>query len=436
MKYRLLLPILRTLIYLKRFLWWLGQGLARAGVPLWNGLAVVIYPIVFRGKRILSGNWLIRRDFWQVILLAAIVIITLPQTKLLAKPDPFLAGRKTLAFVVLGPEEVEDIEEIFSQSGSTAVNSKNTTPAWRQGVAPAQSAGAGSGIILPLETISLAAGGQALLKPIIIPGALPIAGKRSSVVAYEVQAGDSLGAIAAHFGVSVTTVLWENNLTERSLIRPGDILKIPPTSGIMHTIKRGDTLKRIAALYGTKPEEIIDFNNLNPNGTDLKIGERLMIPGGVKPRQYVAPSAPRTMASLYRRAAPPGSSAAASAAGFIWPSAARALTQYFSWRHSGIDIAGAWQSPIYSSRAGVVEKSQCGWNGGYGCYVIIDHGGGLRTLYGHSSVLLVSPGESVQAGQTIALMGNTGHVRGKTGIHVHFEIFVNGRRVNPLGYVR
>jgi murein DD-endopeptidase MepM/ murein hydrolase activator NlpD len=101
-----------------------------------------------------------------------------------------------------------------------------------------------------------------------------------------------------------------------------------------------------------------------------------------------------------------------------------------------LDIAGPFATPTYAAKAGVVEKAQCGWNSGYGCVIIIDHGGGIKTLYGHHSKLLVSAGDHVDAGDTIGLMGNTGNVRGITGIHVHFEVIVGGVRVNPLGYVR
>jgi len=80
-----------------------------------------------------------------------------------------------------------------------------------------------------------------------------------------------------------------------------------------------------------------------------------------------------------------------------------------------------------------VIKSQCGWNGGYGCYIILDHGGGVHTLYGHASLLYVSIGESVTQGQTIALMGSTGR---STGPHVHFEVRRGGVRENPLQYVK
>ena len=75
-----------------------------------------------------------------------------------------------------------------------------------------------------------------------------------------------------------------------------------------------------------------------------------------------------------------------------------------------------------------------GWNqGGYGNYIIIDHGQGLATLYGHNSKLLVSRGERVTRGQLIALMGSTGR---STGPHVHFEVRIGGRRVNPLTYIQ
>jgi murein DD-endopeptidase MepM/ murein hydrolase activator NlpD len=133
---------------------------------------------------------------------------------------------------------------------------------------------------------------------------------------------------------------------------------------------------------------------------------------------------------------PPSSSAGASESGYVWPSGARIITQYYGLRHHALDIAGAWQTPNYATKAGKVITSQCGWNSGYGCYIIIDHGGGVKSLYGHNSKLLVSVGDEVEAGQTIGLMGNTGKVRGLTGIHLHFEIIVNGARVNPLRYTR
>ena len=89
-------------------------------------------------------------------------------------------------------------------------------------------------------------------------------------------------------------------------------------------------------------------------------------------------------------------------------------------------------TPIYAAEDGVVQTA--GWNaGGYGYYIIIDHGQGLATLYGHASKLLVTRGERVTRGQLIALMGSTGR---STGPHLHFEVRIGGRRVNPLTYIQ
>jgi lysostaphin len=90
-------------------------------------------------------------------------------------------------------------------------------------------------------------------------------------------------------------------------------------------------------------------------------------------------------------------------------------------------------TPIYAADSGVVEISQGGYNGGYGNTIVINHGGGKKTRYGHASKLLVKKGEEVEKGQVIALMGSTGR---STGPHLHFEVIINGRRYNPLNYIK
>ncbi|MEO1445043.1 MAG: M23 family metallopeptidase, partial [Cyanobacteria bacterium J06635_11] len=98
--------------------------------------------------------------------------------------------------------------------------------------------------------------------------------------------------------------------------------------------------------------------------------------------------------------------------------------------HAGTDFGAAHGSPIRAAETGVVIMS--GWYGGYGNTVILDHGGGLTTLYGHASRLHVSEGDTVKKGDTIAAIGTTGL---STGPHLHFEVRKGGEPINPMGFL-
>ena len=121
-----------------------------------------------------------------------------------------------------------------------------------------------------------------------------------------------------------------------------------------------------------------------------------------------------------------------------WPLAGT-ITSDFGWRthpitgaqrfHSGVDIGGDYGMPIYAAQAGTVEYA--GWISGYGNSVIINHGGGISTLYGHCQSVSVSTGQNVAQGELIAACGSSGN---STGPHCHFEVRVNGEPVNPLNY--
>src|SRR5215210_1072851 len=129
----------------------------------------------------------------------------------------------------------------------------------------------------------------------------------------------------------------------------------------------------------------------------------------------------------------PAPTGAASAAGFVWP-VHGVLTSGFGWRwgrmHEGIDLAVASGTPVVASAAGVVIVA--GWTGGYGNLVVVDHGGGISTAYGHNTSVTVGVGQRVAQGQLIAYSGSTGH---STGPHVHFEVRINGGAVDPMGYL-
>ena len=103
---------------------------------------------------------------------------------------------------------------------------------------------------------------------------------------------------------------------------------------------------------------------------------------------------------------------------------------HYTRMHTGVDFGAGYGTPIHAAAAGVVIASER--MGGYGNVVIVDHGGGFATVYGHCSRLLVSDGERVGRGQVIARVGATGLA---TGPHLHFEVRINGHPVNPLRYL-
>ncbi|MDO8509664.1 MAG: M23 family metallopeptidase [bacterium] len=442
MKPKTLLVVLRALIYTKRMLWWAMANfyfvLAKIFNPIFRSLSYLLYKVSYFFKRTGfhdEGGWFRKREFLQFCLFMIIIVVVLPQTKLFSRANNLLAGQKTVAYSLIGQEGDYSLEEV---TVGTDIIKENLIENRNIGLVGGNNY-IGAGIYsnpAERELAGIVAGGTAFSKPNVMPGVI-IGTVRSQPIDYTIQTGDSLSGIAYQFGISVATIMWENDLALRTILKPGNKIVIPPITGIMHKVKKGDNLNKIATLYDAKTEDIIAFNKLKEDGTDIVIGERIMIPGGVRPEERVYARAPVVKQTASNIVRPASSRQAPTMSGFVWPSAGRIVTQYYNWKHHAIDIAGGGMgTAIYVARSGTVIKSQCGWNGGYGCHIIVDHGGGVKSLYAHNSRLLVNVGDYVETGQTIALMGNTGNVRGVTGIHLHFEIIVNGSRMNPLSYVR
>ena len=258
--------------------------------------------------------------------------------------------------------------------------------------------------------------------------------ERTETILYKVQPGDTISTIARRFRLNVNTVLWANDLSSFSIIRIGDELTILPSDGFLYKVRSGDTIGRLAQIYDTTAQEIINVNNLSSAGT-IAIGEQLIIPGTkvvakapVKSATPSSYSAIEVIKDIVSSKKPIGSSSK-----MLWPTEGSRITQYFSWQHNGLDIANKVGTPIYAADSGVVELALGGWNGGYGNTILLNHGGGKKTRYGHASKLLVKKGEEVEKGQVIALMGSTGR---STGSHLHFEVVINGTRYNPLNYIK
>ncbi len=265
----------------------------------------------------------------------------------------------------------------------------------------------------------------------LIAGQNPGASRRNEAIEHIVQPGEVIGKIAEKYSVSANTILWENDLTWSSTIRPGQKLIILPNSGINHDVKSGDTILSIAKKYQTDADKIVSANKL-ADASDIKIGDLLFIPNGVRPTQVVSSYKPRPAPiSAYSDEEVAPAAEINTGTKLLWPVLSHRITQYYHWGHSGLDIGDKMGNPIYAAESGKVERA--GWNNGYGNNVVINHGNGIKTLYGHSSKLLVKVGDTVSRGETIALIGSTGW---STGPHLHLEIRVNEVRQNPLNYIK
>jgi len=253
--------------------------------------------------------------------------------------------------------------------------------------------------------------------------------KRDQPVAYTIQQGDTLYSIGNQFKVSIDAIKYTNGLSDSAVLSVGKEIIIPPASGLIHKVESGDTLNSIANEYDVPAQAIADFNYILDTGK-LTVGTELVIPGGKIP--VVVPvfvySAPVASQGNSGRASPNK--------GFCtWPTTVWTITQYYSWYHNGVDIAAGRQSampPILACESGTVTRS--GWDPfGLGLHVIIDHGDGYQSVYGHMSRLDVSYGESVDRGEQIGVMGSTGN---STGPHTHFMFKYNGVAQNPLDYTQ
>lgn len=251
----------------------------------------------------------------------------------------------------------------------------------------------------------------------------------SEIFAYDVESGDTLSSIAARFGIKKETLIWENNLWNENRLRSGMTLKILPVDGVSHLIKKGDTVDKIAKKYKIDKEVIVKQNQLE-EGEELLISSALIIPGAKKSMPVYKPSygtsAPSNIASYH--AIPTGGR-------LVKPVASNArLTQGFRRGHYALDWGNRNKGPIFAAAGGKVVRSDYGWNGGYGNVIIIDHGNGMQTLYAHNEKIYVTRGQYVEQGQTISWMGNSGRVYGPTGIHLHFEVRINGVKYNPMNF--
>ena len=228
---------------------------------------------------------------------------------------------------------------------------------------------------------------------------------------YTVREGDSLSQVAEMFGVTANTILWANDLKKTSGIQPGQTLVILPVAGVRHVVKSGDTLSTIASKYEADAKEILAFNQLE-TAADMSTGSTLIIPGGEIQAEVSNNSSNTKKGGAKNPVKGSG--------GLIHPAPGSTKTQGIH-GYNGVDLAGGMGSTIRAAAAGtvIVAKGGDAWNGGYGKYIVIKHSNGTQTLYSHLSSVSVGVGATVDQGETIGGMGNTGK---STGTHLHFEV--------------
>lgn len=291
------------------------------------------------------------------------------------------------------------------------------------------------------------------------------------VEVYRVRPGDTLQGVASRYGVSVLELVSANpSLESLDRLVAGSVLYIPrKAKGLVVSLPEGQTLVDLAARFGLSPVAVARANGVK-DPLDLKPGDLVLLPGIQAKTTYERLLAKqeeerrarleaerkrqeelRRLAEERRRqqalrqaqtrqaqaARPQVRRVSYQEGAMRWPLSGFRITTYFGERgvfqrfHTGIDLAAAYGTPIVAAKAGQVEVA--GWSSvGYGFHVVLDHGGGVETLYAHMSRIAVRAGQWVEAGQVIGYVGSTGW---STGPHLHFEVRVSGVVRNPLAYL-
>lgn len=247
---------------------------------------------------------------------------------------------------------------------------------------------------------------------------------RDSVIEYEVKGGDTLASIGKKFDVTAESIQWASGL-KNATIKPGQKIKIPPVTGVVHKVNSGESIYSIAKRYDTDPQKIANwvFNEFADTDTfALTVGQTLYVPDGTPPQEK--PAVPRGRAPAIAVGSPGTGS-------FIWPTSG-SISQYPVWYHMAVDIASRALPPVLAADTGTVTYASC-VRGGYGCHVRINHANGYETLYAHLSQINVSQGQGVSRGVTIGKVGSTGR---STGPHLHFEVRSGGKLLNPLSFLK
>lgn len=246
---------------------------------------------------------------------------------------------------------------------------------------------------------------------------LPPAPPSLEIQTYKVRPGDSVGAIAARFGIRADSLVSMNGIKNARSLKSGTELRVPNMDGLLHSVAKGESLASIAARYKVEPSLLADANDLG--SSLLRPGQAVFIPGARIPEAEL-----KRVFGEYA----------------VWPLRGP-LSSAFGYRdnpftgvrqfHTGIDIVAPSGTPIKAAMDGTVADA--GYNVIFGNYVILNHAEGVQTLYGHMTKISVVRGQRLSQGATVGTVGSTGY---STGPHLHFGFFRGGTPVNPAKYLK
>ncbi|MCX6780561.1 MAG: M23 family metallopeptidase [Candidatus Magasanikbacteria bacterium] len=470
--YKFLLSTVRALVSLKRLFVWFGRGIGRFfGVVTRPAIPLVIAPLYQLSRRhwrryleISSNPWERRRVIVTsrlgLIFFTTVITLLITYGSVRASSQPgVIPGSKSFLLAHLSSSSSDVDWQAATDDGlsTDTVTEQIPTTIYHNGGAIAYVFPYSGAVGRAPASISDQTSDQMQIPP----------KQTQPIQRYAVQRGDTLARIAKKFNLKIATLLWANNLVANSVLRPGDTITVPSVDGVVYAVKSGGTVKNIATVFKVDAKIIAAANNVSVN-TSLKKGQLIVVPGAqplTLPKPVATPSPAPEPAPVPDEApqvadATPADQPAASsdqsdvptdvepppqtttevikrpplAPGekLLWPTRNHSVTQYFSAGHPGDDINGDYTDPVYAADDGTVVFS--GWNnGGYGNMILIDHGNGMQTRYGHNSKVFVHVGQQVSRGETISMVGTTGR---STGTHLHFEVIIGGRHVNPLKYIR
>lgn len=261
---------------------------------------------------------------------------------------------------------------------------------------------------------------------------------------YTVQTGDTFNAIAYNNDMSASDLKALNPSVDPDRLYVGNVISVKEVIPLLSVILVNE--ESYLEAIPCPVEEVNDSSLYKGNSKVLTQGEEgeadvianvSYLNGREVEREILESTTLREPTVTVKAVGTAERPAYASYGSYIWPTTGR-ISSYFGARtlygaynyHSGLDIATDYGTPVIAADGGTVTYS--GWKDSYGNIVILTHDNGQQTYYAHNSSLVVSVGQKVARGQTIAKVGSTGN---STGNHLHFEVRINGQAVNPLSYL-